>query len=479
MGQHDEADVLPAPPAGLTCAIGLVTDTGAGLEGMDDASLLSAARAAGALADRARALELAVLAAMSARGTTTVLAGQQTPAWLRGTHRVSAQQARARVRQATRIADRPRIAEAVGAGRMSIEQADAVISWLGFLDPDLSACLSAAEVTRIEQDLIGHAARLDPDGLRAVARHSLEVAAPDIADRIEQAALDRQEREARKRQYLRWSHDPEAGATFLRAKLPDADADQIKALIEAHTAAARRDRAGEGLGPADLPLTEALRADALIALAATAAASGTFPAHGGDRPRLTILINTDQLTARTGAATIGETGRRVSPGWWLHAACDADLLPTVVDTTGVPLDVGRTRRLVGAELRQALALRDGGCAFPGCDRPARACEAHHIVPWAAGGPTSLANTVLLCRHHHGLVEPDPRSTPHTRWQARMGADQIPEFLPPDTLYGPHGPQRHTRYRIRTRTQARARNNDTHDPEQTGNTGPDTAGPDPP
>jgi len=474
MSQHDEAATLPAPPAGLTCAIGLVTDTMAGLEGMDDASLLSAAQAAGALADRARALELAVLAAMASRGTTSRAAGAQTPAWLGASNRLSPAQARARVRQATRIADHPRIAEAVGAGAMSIEQADAVLGWLGFMDPDLSACLSAAEVARIEQDLIGYAATLDPDGLRAVARHSLEVAAPDIADRIEQAALDRQEREARKRQYLRWSHDPEAGATFLRAKLPDADADQIKALIEAHTAAARRDRAGEGLTPADLPLTEALRADALIALAGTAAASGTFPAHGGDRPRLTILIHADQLTTRTGAATIGETGRRVSPGWWLHAACDADLLPTVVDPAGVPLDVGRTRRLVGADLRQALALRDGGCAFPGCDRPARSCEAHHIVPWAAGGPTSLANTVLLCRHHHGLVEPDPRSTPRSRWQARMGADQIPEFLPPDTLYGPRGPQRHTRHRTRTQ----AHNNDTGDTEQTGNTGPDT-GPDPP
>ncbi|MEP6482771.1 MAG: HNH endonuclease signature motif containing protein [Rhodoglobus sp.] len=42
-------------------------------------------------------------------------------------------------------------------------------------------------------------------------------------------------------------------------------------------------------------------------------------------------------------------------------------------------------------------MRDGGCRFPGCDRPPSWCEAHHIVPWSHGGRTDLADGLLLCR----------------------------------------------------------------------------------
>jgi len=48
-------------------------------------------------------------------------------------------------------------------------------------------------------------------------------------------------------------------------------------------------------------------------------------------------------------------------------------------------------------------VRDRGCVFPGCDTPARWCDAHHIVPHDNGGMTDLANLVLLCRHHHGIT----------------------------------------------------------------------------
>ncbi len=58
---------------------------------------------------------------------------------------------------------------------------------------------------------------------------------------------------------------------------------------------------------------------------------------------------------------------------------------------------------VSAALRRALVVRDGGCAYLGCDRPPNWCDAHHIVPWAKGGATRLANLMLLCRRHHRIV----------------------------------------------------------------------------
>jgi HNH endonuclease len=68
-----------------------------------------------------------------------------------------------------------------------------------------------------------------------------------------------------------------------------------------------------------------------------------------------------------------------------------------------PLELGRAVRVVSAAQRTALAVRDGGCSFPGCDRPLAWCDAHHLRHWLHGGPTDLANLVLLCRAHHRAV----------------------------------------------------------------------------
>jgi hypothetical protein len=65
-----------------------------------------------------------------------------------------------------------------------------------------------------------------------------------------------------------------------------------------------------------------------------------------------------------------------------------------------PLDIGRATRVIPPHLHRALTIRDGHCQFPGCDQPPSVCEAHHLTPWARGGPTSLDNLALLCRFHH-------------------------------------------------------------------------------
>jgi len=66
------------------------------------------------------------------------------------------------------------------------------------------------------------------------------------------------------------------------------------------------------------------------------------------------------------------------------------------------LSLGRKRRTVSPALRRALAARDRGCRFPGCDRT-RFVDAHHVQHWCRGGETNLENLVLLCRRHHRLV----------------------------------------------------------------------------
>jgi hypothetical protein len=81
----------------------------------------------------------------------------------------------------------------------------------------------------------------------------------------------------------------------------------------------------------------------------------------------------------------------------------AKLPPVLGGAPSRPLDVGRSTRVVTAAQRQALAVRDGGCVFPGCSRPLAWCEAHHVRHWLDGGPTDLDNLALVCRAHHRAI----------------------------------------------------------------------------
>src|SRR5207302_996436 len=66
-----------------------------------------------------------------------------------------------------------------------------------------------------------------------------------------------------------------------------------------------------------------------------------------------------------------------------------------VDVTAVA-HLGRT---IPAHLRTALAERDPVCCVPGCD-VRRGLEIDHRIPYAEGGPTSLANLARMCGWHH-------------------------------------------------------------------------------
>jgi len=102
------------------------------------------------------------------------------------------------------------------------------------------------------------------------------------------------------------------------------------------------------------------------------------------------------------------------------------VIPMVLGSDSMPLDAGRQQRLATAALRDALAHRDQGCAFPSCDRSPRYCQAHHIVHWLDGGETALHNMCLLCEYHHTIVH-------RQRWHIRLDARGHPEFIPPEVI----------------------------------------------
>jgi hypothetical protein len=85
-------------------------------------------------------------------------------------------------------------------------------------------------------------------------------------------------------------------------------------------------------------------------------------------------------------------------------ACDGEVSRVVFGPDSQVLDVGRAERLYTGAMRRAVIARDGHCAYPGCFRPPKLSEVHHVKHWAAHhGETTVANGILLCWHHHDVV----------------------------------------------------------------------------
>ncbi len=132
------------------------------------------------------------------------------------------------------------------------------------------------------------------------------------------------------------------------------------------------------------------------------------------------------------------------------ATADALLCDSAVQhifrVNGVPIGLGRSRYTCGKDLFALIAARDGGCRFPGCDRPVRFTEAHHIIHWRHGGPTNPENLVLLCSRHHHLVHQQgldvkllPAGDVHVTWPNGQHRSSRPRGAPP-TLRRPTQPR---------------------------------------
>jgi len=158
----------------------------------------------------------------------------------------------------------------------------------------------------------------------------------------------------------------------------------------------------QALDPEDRRSPAQRRADALVEICRRHLDSSNRPQVGGERPHLLVNCDLATLQGRGGQFVDLDTGP-ISLEAVRRLACDAAITPMITRPGSEPLTAGRRTRVIPSSLRRALNLRDGGCTHPGCDTPARWCDAHHLVHWADGGPTDLTNLRLLCRRHHRIV----------------------------------------------------------------------------
>jgi hypothetical protein len=176
--------------------------------------------------------------------------------------------------------------------------------------------------------------------------------------------------------------------------------------------------------PSDDRTLSERQGDALAEVIRLAADSGNAPVEGGERPHIAVTVSLETLQTGIGHATLDD-GRSLTPEQTRRLACDAGIIPIVLGAKSEPIDVGESKRLADKRLRRALAIRDKGCAVPGCGRTPNQCHAHHVQHWADGGPTILANMVLVCAFHHRLIH-------HAGWQVHMDHG-LPVFTPPAWL----------------------------------------------
>src|SRR4029079_18028339 len=122
-----------------------------------------------------------------------------------------------------------RLADAVWAGGVNIEQAHAIATAL----VELPDGLDEAILGKAELHLVAEAAHFDAARLRVLGRRILDVVAPEVAEDHERRRLEEEER--RPAQSTRLSlHRRGDGTTDLRGRLPDALAGRLRTYVEAY-----------------------------------------------------------------------------------------------------------------------------------------------------------------------------------------------------------------------------------------------------
>src|SRR5258708_37010872 len=106
------------------------------------------------------------------------------------------------------------------------------------------------------------------------------------------------------------------------------------------------------------------------------------------------------------------------------------------------IDVGRAKRTISGPARKALNVRDRGCTWPGCERPASWTSGHHLKHWIHGGTNEPPNLTLLCYRHHWNVH-------EGCWHFVRGDDGRMLTIPRTLTFGPssRGPASHLPLRL--------------------------------
>ncbi len=379
-------------------------------------------------ARRMYAESLELIAELDSRDVAAELGYSGLAELIRDVVRLSTTEARRRISHASAVTEAslvsggvvaprlPVVAAALREGAVGSDHVDVITKTVQGLPPHIGD----ADRTAAEHTLVDAAHRFDA---RTLSRLGARIHA--VLDQDGSPPNDRELAEPVNELHLTTRRD---GRLALRGDFDP----EASALITAALSPLAKPRPTTDTGPD--PRTAAERnGDALVEVFHLVAAEGALPTEGGEKPHILVTIPLATLrtnhTAPSGTtSTSQDLGQAILDGIGpidaesaRRIACDARVIPVVLGSRSEPLDLGRASYTVSTALRRALVLRDGGCAFPGCDRTHRWCHSHHIRHWADDGPTEPNNLVLLCGRHHRLIH-------HSEWDCVITGGRA-EFRP--------------------------------------------------
>lgn len=407
----------------------------------------TAGERAAALAELDRAGDLIVaargrvLTAEHAAGTWVGRGDRDLGGWRGRTARTGAGEGIAQVRQAQTLQAMPVVEQALTGGQVRAGHV-AVLARAAAKAPEPLAAVMHSPTGQAE--LLALATGRDTrDYARAVERW---------VARHDPAATQRAHDNQRERRFLHLSHTP--GGTHIKGLLDSVAGHTLQLALEA---------ASPRPAPDDDRAPEQRRADALATLAERLLGDPRTTPGALVRPHVSLVLReetfaalratrthagdgaaphpepdrggTDHLLAALSGAPppTTEDGAPVPASEIARILCDCEITRIVVDTDSVPVDLGRTARLHSPAQRRAIAHRDGGCAWAGCQIPARWCEIHHPRWWTRdGGATSVENGVMICAfHHHEVHRRDLAVTRTTTTTGTTTTDTNADDAPPD------------------------------------------------
>jgi len=282
-------------------------------------------------------------------------------------------------------------------GSLSTSAADAIRAGLG--EPSTSVPAAALELAATRLAVLG----VDAEQLYRRAR--------DERDALDESGIAEREAAMRDQRSFRLTKLPD-GMTRAAWLLDPESAAVLAEVVDRATSPRRGgprfvggdDAALSESVLADTRTTEQLASDVLLELLRQGAAHDSTRLLSTGAPVVRVIADAVAVRTRSGHGWIEGQHSPVSIETIERLSCGGAVQHVSVDSAGQPLDLGREQRLFSRHQRIALAIRDGGCRWPGCDRPPSWTEAHHTRHWVRdGGATDVGNGILLCRHHHLLL----------------------------------------------------------------------------
>lgn len=318
-----------------------------------------------------------------------------------------------------------------GATARQLARAATVVTCGGVADGLASGALTRDHVATLAKrgasaDNVDRALELDADDLAVALRRERQPTPDDERDAHDRRGVR-----------LRVGDDGDLIGSF---RLPGVDGATVRGALE---------RRAAGFGPD--PLTGLYDshtrqlADALVELC------GLALGEDADSDRATISVGVDGASGRAWL----DDGTFLGPDTLQRLLCDCRLEAVLTSGPGEPYRFSMVRRTASpAQVRALRHRQHGECATLGCHQRLH-LHAHHLTHWTRGGPTVMANLVLVCRRcHHRYHEggwtltgtpddlvvhrpggalweppwklrtepPDPDTPP---WQPRLGLDDRP------------------------------------------------------